>query len=99
MKRLLISSISGALAIGAAGLLAVNAQQPRGAVFIPGDRPVTEEQVRAKLNTDGWSEVQIVHEGRYFQVTAAKGGQPEKFAVDDQTGRLRAANDDDDDDD
>jgi hypothetical protein len=99
MKRLLISSIGGALAIGVAGLLAVNAQHPSGAIFIAGDHPVTEEQVRAKLQTDGWSDVQIVHEGRYFQVTAAKGGQAERFAVDGQTGRLRAANDDDDDDD
>jgi hypothetical protein len=99
MKRLLVLSIGGVLAIGAAGLLAVNAQQPQGAVFIAGDSPVTEEQVRTKLQTDGWSNVQIVHEGRYFQVTAAKGGQAEKFAVDGQTGRLRASNDADDDDD
>ena len=63
MKRLLVLSIGGVLAIGAAGLLAVNAQQPQGAVFIAGDHPVTEEQVRAKLLTDGWSDVQIVHEG------------------------------------
>jgi hypothetical protein len=99
MKRLLVLSIGGALAIGAAGLLVVNAQQREGAIFITGDQPVTEDQVRAKLQTDGWSEVQIVREGRYFQVTAAKGGQAKKFAVDGQTGRLRANNEDDDDDD
>ena len=99
MKRLLVLSIGGALALGAAGLLVVNAEQRQGTIFIAGDRPVTEEQVRAKLQTDGWLDVQIVHEGRYFQVTGAKGGQAEKLAVDGQTGRLRASNEDDDDDD
>ena len=72
MKRLLILSIGGVLAIGAAGLLAVNAQQPRGAIFIAGARRVTEEQVRIKLQTDGWSDVQIIHEGRYFQVAISQ---------------------------
>src|SRR5262249_46007034 len=89
MKRLLVLSIGGGLAVGAVGLIAVNAQQARGAVFIAGDRPVTEDQVRAKLQIDGWSDVRIVREGRYFQVSAAKGGQAEKFAVDQLTGRLR----------
>ena len=99
MKRLLVLSIGGALALGAVGLIAVNAQQPRGAVLITGDQPVTEDQVRTKLQTDGWSDVRIVRDGRYFQVSAAKGGKAEQFAVDGQTGRLRASNDDDDDDD
>ena len=99
MKRLLVLSIGGALALAAAGLIAVNAEQRPGAIFIAGDHPVTEDQVRAKLRTDGWSDVQIVRDGRYFQVTAAKGSQAEQFAVDGQTGRLRASNEDDDDDD
>ena len=55
--------------------------------------------MRAKLQTDGWSDVRIVRDGRYFQVSAAKDGKAEQFAVDGQTGRLRASNDDDDDDD
>jgi len=99
MKRFLVLSIGGALAIGAAGLMIVNAQQPRGAIFIAGDQPVTEDQVRAKLQTDGWSNAQIAREGRYFQVTAAKAGQPEKFTIDSLTGRLHSSNEDDDDDD
>src|SRR5215472_4881165 len=92
MKRLLVLSIGGALALGAVELVAVSAQQREGAIFIAGDRPVTEDQVRTKLQTDGWSDVRIVREGRYFQVSAAKGGQAEKFAVDQLTGRLRASN-------
>jgi len=97
MKRLLVLSIGGAFAIVAAGLLVVNAENRQGPVFIAGDRPVTEDQVRTKLQTDGWSQVQIARDGRYFEVTAAKGGQSEKFAIDEQTGRLRAGDDDDDD--
>ena len=96
MKRLLVLSF-GAVALGAVGLMAVSAQQREGEIFIAGDRPVTEDQVRTKLQTDGWSDVRIVREGRYFQVSAAKDGKAEKIAVDSLTGRLRADDDDDDD--
>jgi hypothetical protein len=99
MRRLLISAIAVALLGGATGLIVVNAQQRDGAVFIAGDKPVTEDQVRTKLQTDGWSDVQIYRDGRYFQVTASKSGETSKIAIDSQTGRLRASNDDDDDDD
>ena len=99
MNRLIMWSIGSALALGAAGLLVVNAQQREGAVLIAGDRPVTEDQLRTKLQTDGWSDVQIVRDGRYFQVTGSKGGQAGQMMVDGQTGRLRANSDDDDDDD
>ena len=54
------------LVAGVAGLLVVNAQQRPGAVFIAGDKPVTVEQIRGKLQTDGWSNVQILRDGRYF---------------------------------
>jgi hypothetical protein len=55
--------------------------------------------VREKLQTDGWSNVQIVQDGKYFRVTGYRYGKTEKLAVDSQTGRLRANDDDDDDDD
>lgn len=97
MKRLLIWSAAGVLIAGTAGLMVVNAQQRQGEVFIAGDGPVSEHQVRTKLQTDGWSDVQIQRDGRYFQVTARKNGEPGKIVIDAQTGRLRADNDDDDD--
>jgi hypothetical protein len=96
MKRLFVLSIGGALALCTAGPMIVNAQQPQGVILIS-DQPVTEEQVRAKLQADGWSNLQIVREGRYFRITAAKAGQAEKFSIDGQTGRLRDDDDDDDD--
>jgi hypothetical protein len=59
---------------------------------------VTEEQVRAKLQSDGWSNIVISNEGTYFKVTASRNGRTDKILIDSQTGRL-GVNDDDDDDD
>ena len=97
MNRALMWSIGGALAIAAIGLVIVMAQPDKGLVFIAGDRPVTEDQVRQKLQSEGWSDIQIVRDGRYFEAIA-KDEQSRKIVVDSQTGRLRAAADDDDDD-
>jgi UDP-N-acetyl-D-mannosaminuronic acid transferase (WecB/TagA/CpsF family) len=98
MNRLVICVVGGAILAGAAGLVIARAQQGPGPVFIAGDRPVTAEQVREKLQSDGWTSIVISSNGRYIQATASKDGQVGKLAVDSQTGRLRASDDDDDDD-
>jgi hypothetical protein len=99
MKRILVWAIAGLLVVGTATLIIANTEQHQGAALIAGDVPVTEDQVRTKLQSDGWSDVQIQRDGRYFQVTAVKSGQAsKKMAVDSQTGRLRSNDDDDDDD-
>ena len=97
MNRAVMWSIGGGLAIAAIGLVIVMAQPDKGLVFIAGDRPVTEDQVRQKLQSEGWSDIQIVRDGRYFEAIASKDEQFTKIVVDSQTGRLRAADDDDDD--
>jgi hypothetical protein len=97
MDRRWILAGAGLLALGMAGVAVVTAEPSQGPVFIAGDRPVTEDQVRQKLQSDGWSSVQIVRDGRYFEAMGSKDGQTTKVAVDAQTGRLRAADDDDDD--
>ena len=56
--------------------------------------PVSEEQIRQKMTADGWTNVLIKREGRYFQVMGLKDQQTSHLTVDSQTGRLR---DDDDD--
>ena len=100
MKRLIVSTITIALLTGAAALKWVAAaEQRQGTVFIAGDRPVTEDEVRNKLQADGWSNVRIERDGKYFGVSAVKNGQTGKLAIDALTGRLRADDDDDDDDD
>jgi hypothetical protein len=88
----------GVLLAGGIGLAMVMAEPTKGPVFIAGDKPVTEDQVRQKLQSDGWSNVQIARDGRYLEATGSKDGQTSKTEVDSQTGRLRADNDDDDDD-
>jgi hypothetical protein len=45
----------------------------------------------------GWSNVQIVCDGKYLEAIGSKNGQTTKVVVDAQTGRLRATDDDDDD--
>ena len=97
MNRLLMWSIGGVMLVATVGLVMVTAEQSQGPVFIAGDRPVTEDQIRQKMTSDGWTNVQIVREGRYFEAVASKDGKTGKITVDSQTGRLRAQDDDDDD--
>jgi hypothetical protein len=96
-RRLLVTLIGGTALAAAAGALIATAA-PRGGVFIAGDHPVTEDQIREKLLSDGYANIQIVRQGRYFEAIGGKDGKPTKVRVDSQTGRL-ADNDDDDDDD
>ena len=97
MDRRWILAGGGLLLLGIAGVAVVTAEPSNGPVFIAGDQPVTEDQVRQKLQSDGWSNVQILREGRYLEAMGSKNGQTMKVAVDAQTGRLRATDDDDDD--
>ena len=96
MTRVLVYLVGGALLIGGTGFTIARAQQP-GPELIAGDRPVTSEQVEAKLKADGWSNIIISRQGRYMQITGLVNGKPGKIAVDPQNGRLRASDDDDDD--
>lgn len=98
MNRSLMLALGGAgLLAAATGLAIVMAEPSSGPAFIAGDQPVTEDQVRQKLQSEGWSNVQIARTGRYFEAIASKDGQNNKIVVDSQTGRLRAGDDDDDD--
>jgi len=96
-RRLLMALICGAALTGATGVWIATAAPTKGPVFIAGDQPVTEDQVRQKLEADGYLNVLILRQGRNFEAMAAKDGKVAKFVVDAQNGRL--VNDDDDDDD
>ena len=99
MNRALVWSAAGGVLLAVAtGLVIATVEQPQGPAFIAGDKPVTEDQVRQKLAADGWTNVQILRRGRYYEAMASKDGQTEKVTVDAQTGRLRGNDDDDDDD-
>jgi len=57
-------------------------------VLIPGDRPVTEIEVREKLRADGYTNIEVMRSAGYFEITATKDGKPATLAVDAATGRL-----------
>jgi len=65
-----------------------------GPVFIVSNGPISEVQVRQKMIADGWTNVLITREGRYFQVMGSNDQQTAHLVVDSQTGRLRGDDDD-----
>ena len=82
-------------AAGAAFVIA--APEPNlGPVFNEGSGSVTEEQVRQKLTSDGWTNIQVVRRGRVVLAMGSKDGRTDAVAVDASTGRLRIDDDDDD---
>lgn len=103
MKKWIVPIVSAVFLIGAAGIAKLVAQvQPTAArVFIPGGQPVSEEQVRAKLQSEGWAGVLIMREGQYLRATGAVGGKLRTVIVDATNGQLskQAENEPDDDDD
>src|ERR1041385_6018479 len=100
MNKWIIPIVSAAFLVTAAGLAQMVAQAQQGAarVFIPGGQPVSEEQVRSKLQSEGWAGVLITREGQYLRATGAVGGQLRTIMIDAATGRLGEKEDDDDDD-
>ncbi|MGL3108849.1 hypothetical protein [Bradyrhizobium sp. BR 1432] len=77
MNRKWVLAGSGALLLGLVGVAMVTAEpEGRGAIFIAGDKPVSEDQIRQKLQSDGWSNVQIVRNGWYFEAIGSKDGKP-----------------------
>ena len=95
--RWVVPLVSCAALIVAAGLAKVIGQAP-APVFIAGDQPVTEDQVRNKLLTEGWVNVQTARDGQFIRATGMHEGQPQKVIVNAGNGRLRSQVDDDDDD-
>src|SRR5262249_49713111 len=75
MNRLITWAVAGTLLIAAAGLMIANAQQSSAPAFMGGDRPVTAEQVREKLQSDGWSNVVVSRNGRYIEATGSLNGE------------------------
>jgi hypothetical protein len=98
MDRNIVWSIGlGALLASAAGVAVLVPEHKDLAFdFIPGNRAVTELQVREKLDSDGWTNIKVVLRGRIFVATASKGNETRAFFVDSLNGRLRGEDDDDD---
>ena len=71
-------------------------ERREGAVFIASNGPISEDAIRQKLTTEGWTDVLIKQEGRYYQVMGVKDQQTSHLIIHSQTGRLRRGDDDDD---
>lgn len=98
MNRRILVALIGATAVAAVtGVVIATADQPQGAVFIPGGQPVTEDLIRQKLQSEGYSNIQIMRQGRFFEAMGSKVGKTGKVKVDALTGRLASDDDDDDD--
>ena len=83
MKKWIIPIVSAAFLVSAAGVATLVAQVQQGAarVFIPGDQPVSEEQVRSKLQSEGWAGVLITREGQHLRATGAQNAGDLRLAA------------------
>ena len=92
--RILMSVFVAAVLVAIVTAIDLAKERAGGPVFIAKNGPITEDQVRQKMMTDGWTNVLISREGRYFQVMGSKDQQTAHLVVDSQTGRLRGDDDD-----
>lgn len=99
MARFLVWLVLGGLALGVGGVVFAVAEDNGGPVYVTGAQPITEEQLRQRMQSDGYSNIQIVREGRYFYASGSKAGATNSIAVDSETGRLRQDGNDGEDDD
>jgi hypothetical protein len=93
MKRFFL--VGGSVLIGSITAVLVAARFDSNQVFIAGDQPVSVDQVRQKLETDGWSNVQATRQGRFIVAIGSRNGEEIRVQVEALTGRLRVTDDDD----
>jgi hypothetical protein len=96
MKRILIATAVAVMSIGAASLYAT-AQGPNIKVDL-GPVPISEQQLRDRMATAGFTNVAIKAQTT-FEAVAIKDGKRVKLEVDAQSGRISQMSDDDADDD
>ena len=95
-RRMMAALISATAAVAATGVRMAVAETSQGPVFIAGDKPVTEAQIRDKLEANGYVNVLILRQRQTFEAMATKDGKVAKFVVNAATGRLASDDDDDD---
>jgi hypothetical protein len=96
MNQLLLGTITAVVLVGLVSTAAVMSEREGGAQFIAGNGPVSEDQIKQKLASEGWSNVQIAREGQVFHVLASKDQQTRHIAIDSRNGRLLDGEGDDD---
>jgi len=88
MGRVLIGILVGAFLGGGLGALIAMSNDRDGDIFISSDVPVTEDQVRVKLLSEGWAAIQVTRDERYIEATASKDGRTARLMIDSLTGQL-----------
>jgi hypothetical protein len=68
VNRVIPWTIGGGVLLAAWGAFLIMVPERKNPAFdfIAGNRPVTEDQVRLKLVSDGWTDVRVVLRGRFF---------------------------------
>jgi hypothetical protein len=92
--RALMWVIAAGVLVAVVTVIDLAKERSDGPIFIAGNGPISEDQVRQKMTADGWTNVQVSREGRYFQVMGSKDQETSHLVVDSQTGRLRGDDDD-----
>ena len=96
MNRVLLLGLIGAFLGGGLGALIAVSNEGETDIFIASDQLVTEDQVRAKLRSEGWTAIHVTKDERYIEATAAKGGRVARLMIDSLTGQLIADDRDED---
>jgi hypothetical protein len=90
-------AIAIAATLGASATWMAAVEQDSGTAFVKGGAPATEDQVRQEMLAEGYSNPQILRQGRYFEAMGTKDGQTQKLVIDSRTGLLRSENGEDED--
>jgi len=96
MARVFMGILIGAFLGGGLGALIAVSNEREDDIFVASDQPLTEDQVRAKLQSDGWTAVHVSRDERYIEATASKDGRVARLMIDSLTGKLIADNRDED---
>lgn len=97
MYKVLMWSLAAAALVSVVTWIDIGRERTQGSDFIASNEPVSEDQIRQKLLSEGWTDLRLTRSGRFVHVVGSKGGQPSWLTVDAQTGRLRTGEDGDDD--
>lgn len=90
---MLLLGLIGAFFGGGVGVLIAIADAGSEAL-VANDQPITEGRIRDKLQSDGWVNVNVKNEGRYFEASGFKGGRWTTIAVDAVSGHLMDSDED-----
>ena len=87
MSQALLFGLVGAVLGGGLGVL-IALDTKEGPIFIASDQPVTELQLREKLESQGWENIQVARLGQHLEAIGSRSGRPQKVIINAFSGRL-----------